>query len=146
MTRKALLVVAFVVAATGLSAAIAAGGDVNVGISVGVPLPPPPFVVASPPPHVAVQGTAVYYVPSASFNLFVFGSRYYSFHSGVWFHAGNHNGPWAVIATARVPRAVLAVPVTYYKIPPGQAKKMGVHPGAGPGQGKGPKGKKNWKD
>jgi hypothetical protein len=146
MTWRILLVVGSAVAATGLSVAAAAGGDVNVGISIGAPAPPPPFVVAAPPPLVIVRGTPVYHVPSASFNLFVYGGRYYSFHSGVWFHAAAHNGPWVLIATERVPKAVLGVPVTYYKIPPGQAKKMGVHPGAGPGHGKGPKGKKGWND
>ena len=32
---------------------------------------------------------------------------------------------WTFIGRQKVPQPVLAVPVTYYKIPPGHAKKMG---------------------
>lgn len=136
MTDKALLILTLT---AGLLSTPPAHADVSVNIQLGTPEPPPPLVVAAPPTLVVVPGTSVYYVPSASFNLFVFGGRYYSFHNGVWFQASSHRGPWVMIAAERVPRPVLAVPVTYYKIPPGHAKKLD-----GPGHGKGPKGKKGW--
>src|SRR5207245_2041281 len=66
----------------------------------------------------------VSYVPSVNFNLFVYSGRYYTFHDGSWFFATSHSGPWVFIAPERVPRPVVAVPVNYYKIPPGHAKKM----------------------
>lgn len=109
----------------------AASADVEVGIRIGAPaprpaLPPPPPPMPIPSPRIVkVPGSAVYYVPGASFNLFVFGDHYYSFHEGVWFHASTHNGPWTVIALQRVPAPVVAVPVKYYRIPPGHAKKLG---------------------
>ncbi|MGH7895606.1 MAG: hypothetical protein ACREQL_13125 [Candidatus Binatia bacterium] len=131
MTRKSLLAIGLAAAATVLPTVGAIGGDVNIGISIGVPAPPPRLVVASPPPVVVVPGTPVSYVPSASFNLFVFEGRYFSLHNGVWFHAAVHDGPWTVVATERVPQPLLAVPVTYYKIPPGHAKKMGGPSGHG---------------
>ncbi|MGH7396469.1 MAG: hypothetical protein ACRELW_02935 [Candidatus Rokuibacteriota bacterium] len=53
------------------------------------------------------------------------GGQYYSFHNGVSFHATTHRSPWSGIEMERVPQPLLAVPVTYYKIPPGHAKKMG---------------------
>jgi hypothetical protein len=119
------------------SVAPAAAGDVSIGINFGspppvvvapqpvvvAPAPPPAFVVATPPAVVLVPGTSVYAVPSASFNLFLFGDRYYSLHNGVWFQGRSHNGPWVAIAAEAVPRPVLAVPVTYYRVPPGHAKR-----------------------
>jgi hypothetical protein len=136
MTDKALLVLTLT---AGILSTPPAHADVSVNIQVGTPQPPPPLAVAGPPRLVVVPGTSVYYVPSASFNLFVFGGRYYSFHHGVWFQANSHRGPWVMVAAEHVPKPVLAVPVAYYKIPPGHAKKLD-----GPVHGKGPKGKKGW--
>ncbi len=68
----------------------------------------------------------------------MYGGRYYSFHEGVWFFATTHRGPWAVIAAGQVPQPVIAVPVRYYKIPPGRAKKMRLD--EPPGHAKGPHG------
>jgi hypothetical protein len=143
-----------------LSAAIAA--DVRIGVNIGVPAPvvvapapavvvappgppvvvaPPPLVFAAPPALVVVPGSPVSYVPSANFNVFVFGGRYYSLHDGAWFMAPNHSGPWAMVPAERVPHSVLAVPPAYYKIPPGHAKKMGA-PGVPPGHANGARGGK----
>ena len=50
----------------------AAAGDVNVGVHIGIPVPPPPrIVLPAPPPVVVVPNTSVSYVPSVDFNLFV---------------------------------------------------------------------------
>lgn len=137
------IVTALVVSA-GLLLGSPAHAEVNVGINIGVPAPPP--VIVASPQLVVVPGTSVSYSPGVSFNLFVFGGRYYSLHDGVWFSAVGHGGPWVIIAPERVPRPVLAVPVTYYRIPPGHAKKMGDGDGGPPGQAKGPKGKKGRPD
>jgi len=137
-----------------------AGANVSVGVNVGVPVPPPPVVVAppvvvvappvvvapappppvviGPPQLVVIPGSTVYYAPGADFNLFVYGGRHYRYHEGNWFIAAAPGGPWAFVARERVPQPVLAVPGTYYRIPPGHAKKMG-----GPGaDDQGPRGKK----
>lgn len=113
----------------------ASATDVSIGVSIGNP-PPPPLVVVAPPPLVVVPGTAVYYAPALSFNYFFYGGRYYTLHDGAWFHARGHNGPWIFLPAPRVPRPLLAVPVAYYKVPPGH---LG-HPHGGPpdhGKGKG---------
>lgn len=136
MARK--IPFAAAVAAAGIWAAVALANDVNSGIDVGAPAPPPPFVVTAPPRVVIVPGTAVYRIPSASFNLFLFGGRYYSFHNGAWFLAASYSGPWKQIAVAHVPKPVLGVPVSYYRIPPGEAKQAGVA-SMPPGQAKGHK-------
>lgn len=107
--------------AAGMMGPAPAHADVTIGITVGTPPP----IVATVPPLVVVPGSGVYYAPGAAFNLFVFGGRHYSFHEGVWFTSATGKGQWTVIAPDRVPRPVLAVPVTYYKIPPGHARKMG---------------------
>jgi hypothetical protein len=117
-----------------MAASPAAADGVRIGISVPVPAPPtvvitpprPPVVVMAPPPQlVVVPGSPVFYAPGASMNFFAYGGRYYTFHEGAWFVATTYGSPWVTIAPARVPRPVLAVPVTYYKIPPGHAKKLG---------------------
>lgn len=126
--------------AAGLSLMItsqAAADGVRIGISVPVPAPPtvvitpprPPVVVAAPPQLVVVPGSPVFYAPGASMNFFAYGGRYYTFHEGAWFVATTYGSPWVSIAPAKVPRPVLAVPVTYYKVPPGHEKKMGCPPG-----------------
>ena len=115
------------------------------------PLPPQPVVVApppvivqqTPPQLVVIPGTPVYYAPAVNINYFFHAGRYYTFHNGAWFYAAAHNGLWTFIAVEHVPQPILAVPVTYYKVPPGHWKKGGPPPWAG--QGRGHKQKK-WKD
>jgi hypothetical protein len=121
--RSLLIIVLTALAITSLPITEAVAGDVTVGVNIGIPAPPR-IVLPAPPPVVVVPHTPVSYVPSVDFNLFVYSGHYYTFHDGSWFHARSHSGPWVFIATERVPRPVVAVPVTYYKIPPGHAKKM----------------------
>ena len=126
--------------AAGLSlvaASPAAADGLRIGISVPVPAPPavvvapprPPVVVVAPPQLVVVPGSPVFYAPGASMNFFAYGGRYYTFHEGAWFVATSYGSPWVAVAPAKVPRPVLTVPVAYYKVPPGHAKKMGCPPG-----------------
>jgi hypothetical protein len=110
--------------------------DFSIGINVGAPPPPPAIILPVPPPLVVVPGTSVYYAPSLSVNFFAYGRRYYSHHNGAWFMASSYDGPWSFIAVERVPRPILAVPVTYYKVPPGHLKRgEGPPPWAGRGRG-----------
>jgi hypothetical protein len=113
----------------------ARASDVKINIGVGVP----PLVLSAPPQLVVVPGTPVYYAPEVSANLFFYKGRYYTVANGVWSRAPAYNGPWAVIQIGQVPAPVAAVPVEYYKIPPGQLKKHGPPPWAGQGHGKQPK-------
>ena len=124
------------VAATALlwSGASAAGPNVTIDIGLGVP----PIVLAAPPHLVVVPGTPVFYAPDVQANLFVYQGRYYTVAHGVWSMAPAYHGPWVVIPIGQVPAPVVAVPVEYYKIPPGQLKKHGPPPWAGPGHGKHP--------
>lgn len=131
-----LLALTSLVVAMAASPAMADG--VKIGVNIRIPSPPvvvvpPPVVVASPPQLVVVPGTPVFHAPGASINVFAYGGHYYSFHEWAWFIAAAPGRPWVAVAPAKVPRPVLAVPVTYYKIPPGHAKKLGRD--GGPGRG-----------
>jgi hypothetical protein len=128
MPKRNWRIIALTLVMPGLSVAAASAAQVNVGVNIGVPAPPP-IVLPAPPPVVVVPNSPVSYVPSVNYNLFVYSGRYYTFHDGAWFYANRHSGPWTFMPTGRVPRAVIGVPVTYYKVPPGHAKKMGNQPG-----------------
>jgi hypothetical protein len=81
-----------------------------------------PPVLVSQPRIVIVPGTQVYTVPTASYNVFVYGGQYYSFHHGTWFHAARHGAAWTPVAIHAVPAQVRAVPAKHWKIPPGHEK------------------------
>jgi hypothetical protein len=106
--------------AMSLAVPFAAEAQVSVNVNVG----PPPIIFPAPPRVVLVPQTPVHYVPATTYNVFFYNGRYYSFHEGAWFLASSHAGPWAFLPAPQVPPPVLAVPVRYYKIPPGHAKKL----------------------
>jgi hypothetical protein len=120
MNRTFAMLVAVVV--VGMSIGVAGAGNVNINIGAPAIIMPP--IVTAPPPVVIVPGTPVYTVPSASFNMFVYRDRYYSFHHDAWFVTIGAGTPWQRVAVEQVPQVVRAVPMAYYRIPPGQAKKM----------------------
>src|SRR5262245_26427549 len=108
-------------------AASALAGDVNIGINIGGPPapPPPPMVIEEPPRLLVVPSSPVYYAPSVPYNFFYYDGRYWTFNAGNWFWGGSVRGPWTYAAVGYVPRPVLAVPVRYYKVPPGHLKHRG---------------------
>jgi hypothetical protein len=132
LSRVFILAAAVAILLLGTSAR---ASDVKINIGLGVP----PIVLTAPPQLVVVPGTPVFYAPDVSANLFFYKGRYYTVANGVWSRAPAYNGPWAVIQIGQVPAPVVAVPVEYYKIPPGQLKKKGPPPWAGQGHGKSPK-------
>ena len=121
--------------AAGLALPAAATAQVSINVNVL-----PPVVLVSTPKLVIVPNSPVKYAPEVNANLFFHEGRYYSLHEGRWLVASSHSGPWAVIEVGRVPPPVIAVPVKYYKIPPGHAKKMSREDEGGkgcpPGQAK----------
>jgi hypothetical protein len=138
MIQDGLLFLVLALSAGGSLGPRPAHADVNVGITIGTPAPPPQLVVAVPPQLVMIPGTTVYYAPSVTYDLFVFNGRYYAHHNGAWFHASTPRAGWMAVPVARVPRPLLAVPASYYKIPPGHAKKHldGAGPNGHPRGGK----------
>ena len=134
MGRTRSLVIA-TLAQVAVSAGALSAGDVNV--SVGWPPP----VILKQPAVVAVPETKVYRAPSLEFNVFVFGGKYYSLHNDRWYVTAKVGAPWTPLIVEHVPTEVRAVPVKYYKIPPGHAKNSGyasrTKDDDGPGRGKG---------
>ncbi|HLE43437.1 MAG TPA: hypothetical protein VJB36_05445 [Methylomirabilota bacterium] len=133
----ARLVIALLVCAAA-GASVAAAADVSVNINLGPP--PPPIVVAAPPPLVVVPGfPVVQYAPSLHVDLFFHEHRWYYPHGGYWYVGSSYRGPWTPIAIAKLPRVIVAVPVKYYKVPPGHLKHLekGGPPGHAKGKGKG---------
>jgi hypothetical protein len=120
------LIAAFAVGILVQTAGIAVAADASVAVKVSVA--PPPIVLA-PPTLVLVPGTSVHHVPSASFNLFVYGGRYYSFHNGAWFVATGPSARWTATPIASLPAPIRAVPAKHYKIPPGHARKQEAQAG-----------------
>ena len=123
-------IVAMLVAA-GLALPAPALSQVSVNVNIGSP---PPVVVAQPV-LVPVQASPVYYAPSHGADLFFYDGRYYTVRDDHWFYAARVNSPWVAITVGKVPRQILAVPVAYYRVPPGHLK----HKGGGhcpPGQAK----------
>ena len=117
-------IVAMVIAA-GMVLPAPARSQVSVNVSIGQP---PPVIVAQPV-LVPIQASPVYYAPSYGPDLFFYDGRYYH-----WFYAARLNTPWVAIAIGKVPRQIIAVPVAYYRVPPGHMKHNGGH--CPPGQAK----------
>jgi hypothetical protein len=125
-------IVAMLVAA-GLALPAPARSQVSVNVNIGQP---PPVVVAQPV-LVPVQASPVMYAPSYGGDLFFYDGRYYTHRDDRWFYAARVNSPWVSIAIGKVPQHILAIPVAYYRVPPGHLKhkgKGGVH--CPPGQAK----------
>ena len=130
---KTFLVVALLLSAICVSGAVA---DVTVNVNLGPP--PPPIVVAAPPALVVVPGVpVVQYAPSMHVDLFVHDKHWYYPHGGYWYVGPSYRGPWKPIAFAKLPHPIVAVPVQYYKVPPGHLKHKDK--GRPPGHAKGNK-------
>jgi hypothetical protein len=102
-------------------AAVPAAAD---SVSIGVSTPDVSFNLSVNPKRpalVAVPGLPVYHVPTVHHDSFFYSGHYYVHHQGVWFTSVRHSGPW--VAVHHVPPPILAVPVKYYKVPPGHARK-----------------------
>ena len=131
-TVSKLPIVAVLVVAS-LATAAPARSQVNVSVNIGQP---PPVIVAQPV-LVPVQASPVYYAPSyGGGDLFFYGGRYYTVRDDRWFYSTQLNTPWVSIAIGKVPQHILAIPVTYYRVPPGHLKHARGGKHCPPGQAK----------
>ena len=106
MTETALI--SLLLAGSLLTAAPAQTG-VNVDVKVA------PQALASTPRLVALPGSSVFHAPSERYTLLAYAGRYYSLYRGAWFRSPGPGNSWSLIATDRVPNAVLAVLPTFAK-------------------------------
>src|SRR5215813_14801972 len=93
-----------------LVTAFAAPVQAQIGIDIGIHLPGPPALFV-------VQGSPVYYAPSAPANVFFYAHQYWVFTNG-WYVGPTWNGPWALVEPVYVPEPLLRVPVAYYPLRP----------------------------
>ena len=98
------------------------------GVNLGLNLPAPPQMAPVP-------GFPVYSAPALPYNYFMYGNVYYLFLNDQWYYAPTYNGPWTMITVAQVPPPILAVPVEYYRSPPGHWRRPGPPPWAEEGRG-----------
>ena len=113
----------------------ASQADVSVNVNIG---PPPPIVLVGPPPLVVVPGMPmVRYAPSIQVDLFFFDKRWYYPYAGAWYVGPSYKGPWTVVAVGKLPPAIVAVPVRFYKVPPGHLKRREGDGPPGHAKGKG---------
>jgi len=120
MSRQALIA-ALALVVVGVVSVAAAQVPVNVNIGP----PPPPIVLPAPPALVVVPGvTIVKYAPSAGMDLFFHENRWYYSHGGYWYGGPSYRGPWMGVPFAKLPPPIVAVPVKYYKVPPGHLKQL----------------------
>jgi len=96
-----------------LAVVLVAPSEAQVQIDIGIHLPAPPQLVVVP------EVRAVQYVPTAPANLFFYDGQYWAYVNGGWHVSARFNGPWIVISPVFVPRPILLVPVSYYRVPPG---------------------------
>jgi len=120
--------VVMLIAAT-LAVSAPAQSQVSVQVNIGQP---PPVIVAKPV-LVPVSNSPVYFAPSYGSDIFFYDGRYYAVRDDHWFSA-RYNSPWVAIAVGKVPNQILAVPIAYYRVPPGHLK--GGPPHCPPGQAK----------
>ncbi|MGC2061405.1 MAG: hypothetical protein WA610_00375 [Thermodesulfovibrionales bacterium] len=82
----------------------------NAGVRVGIGVNIPVFTFAAPPPLVVIPGTYAYVAPEADVDIVFFNGFWYRPYEGRWFRARGYNGPWGLIAPARVPHALIELP------------------------------------
>lgn len=110
-------------------------GEAKAEVNVNINVQGPPVVAAEPVNIVAVPRSEVYYVADPGVDIFYYGGAWYSLRGNVWYRAGVYGGPWVVVKTPAVPRAVVAMPPNYRVVystaapmPYGQWKKTYYKP------------------
>ncbi len=91
----------------------------DAGVQVGIGINIPVFTFAAPPPLVVIPGTYAYVVPDVDIDILFYQGYWWRPYGGGWYRAGFYNGPWTLVAPARVPRGLLELPPSYRSIPPG---------------------------
>jgi hypothetical protein len=94
-------------------------GTSHAGVNVDIHIPLPGLVIPAPPALIVIPGTYVYYPPDVDVDIFFYHGYWYRPYRGGWYIADGYNGPWRTIGPRRVPRALIGLPPTYRRIPPG---------------------------
>ena len=81
--------------------------EVNVGISVGIPLPPA-IVFASPPQLIVLPETYVYVDPDVDADIFFYNGWWWRPWEGRWYRSRNYSSGW--IYYSHVPSFYIGIP------------------------------------
>ncbi len=136
MARSTLLGTSVLALALALVAASPVHSETTWGVSlnIGNAPPPPVILVKQAPRTMVVPGTTVYVVSDDSYghDCFRSGAHWYAWSNGYWYRASAWRGPFTVVETRSVPRAVLEIPAKHWKRhphggPPGLAKRDHGH-------------------
>lgn len=103
----------------------------GVSVNLGNAPPPPVVVVREEPRLVLVPGSTVRIVEDDryAYDCFQLGGYWYACNGGYWYRSRAWRGPFAVVESRSVPRAILNVPARHWKHhphggPPGLAKRQ----------------------
>jgi hypothetical protein len=91
--------------------AFSAGSEAGVSVGIGINIPAYRF--AAPPQLVVIPGTYAYFAPDADVDVVFYRGFWYRPYEGRWYRARGYNGPWAYLATTRVPRVLIELPPDY---------------------------------
>ncbi|MFI5294301.1 MAG: hypothetical protein ACHQ0Y_04680 [Thermodesulfovibrionales bacterium] len=113
-----MVVGAFLLVLTGLTAKSSAGVNLNIGIDI----PLPALAIPVPPSVVVIPGSYVYYAPDTNADLLFYHGYWYRPYEGGWYRAHSYNGRWTRLASSRVPRALIDLPPGYRGMSRGRGK------------------------
>jgi len=118
--------------AMGLATSASAATSVGISVAIGNAPPPPVIVVREAPRVVVVPGSSVYVVEDDRYSCdaFRYGVYWYLYNDGWWYRARTYRGPFKVVETRYVPRAIMTVPHHRWKHhphggPPGLVRHRG---------------------
>ena len=83
------------------------------------PPAPPQYVLPTPPAVAVLPGTYVYVVPGITVDILFYQGYWYRPYGGHWYRAVSYNGPWVYVGPGGVPAAILHLPPSYRRLPPG---------------------------
>ncbi len=83
------------------------------GVNLNINLGPPPVLVAPPEDLVLIPGTAVYFIPGVSADIFFFDGYWWAPRGPGWYRAYSPNGPWVIVDARVVPGPLFRIPRDY---------------------------------
>ena len=92
------------VVVVGLSLASVAWGQVNVGVSIGIPMPR--IVLPAPPEFILSPSLGFYVAVGVPHDIYRVDRNYYLFQDNRWYRGTYYNGPWRAMNHNQLPRSL----------------------------------------
>jgi hypothetical protein len=100
-TMRRLTITLFVLALLAAVQTRPARAEVNVNISVGVPLPQ--VVLPAPPEFIYPPALGFYVAVDVPYDIFLVRGTYYLYRDNGWYRARHYSGPWRVVEHRHLP-------------------------------------------